>query len=123
MSKHPIVHIEFAAPDQKAAGKFYADLFGWETQYLPEFKYVTFETGPEEVGGGINPVSESYPAGTVVFYVGTDDIEASLKKAESLGAVTLMEKMEVPGMGWMAMFRDPAGNMIGLWKEAAPMSS
>jgi predicted enzyme related to lactoylglutathione lyase len=56
-----------------------------------------------------------------VFYVGTDDIEASLKKAETLGAKTLMEKMEVTGMGWMGMFRDPAGNMIGLWKEAAPM--
>jgi hypothetical protein len=44
-----------------------------------------------------------------------------LKKAESLGAQPLMEKMEVPGMGWMAMFRDPAGNMVGLWKEAQPM--
>ena len=118
MSNHPIVHIEFAAPDQAAAGKFYSDLFGWKVEAFPEFHYYTFETGPNEVGGGINPVSKSYPAGTVVFYVGTDDIEATLKKAEGLGAKTLMEKMEIPGMGWMGMFRDPAGNMIGLWKEA-----
>jgi hypothetical protein len=117
MSEHPIVHVEFAAPDQLAAGRFYADLFGWKIQHMPEFNYVTFDTGAG-LGGGINPVSESYPAGTVVFYVGTQDIEATLKKAEGLGAKTLMEKMEVPGMGWMAMFRDPAGNMVGLWKEA-----
>jgi predicted enzyme related to lactoylglutathione lyase len=32
-----------------------------------------------------------------------------------------MEKMEVTGMGWMGMFRDPTGNMIGLW-TALPMS-
>lgn len=115
MSNHPIVHIEFAASDQQAAGKFYADLFGWKIQHMPEFNYVTFETGPDEVGGGINPVSEAYPAGTVVFYVGTDDIDATLKKAENLGAQTLMEKTEVPGMGWLAMFRDPGGSMVGLW--------
>ncbi len=118
MSDHPIVHIEFAAPERLAAGKFYADLFGWKITHLPDLNYVTFETGPNEVGGGINPVSEGYPAGTVVFYVGTQDIEATLKKAESLGATTLMEKTEVPGMGWMALFRDPAGIMVGLWKGA-----
>ena len=116
MSNHPIVHVEFAASDQQAAGKFYADLFGWKTEYMPEFKYVTFETGPDEVGGGINPVSDDYPAGTVVFYVGTDDIEASLAKAEGLGGKTILPKMEVPGMGWLAMFLDPFGNKIGLWK-------
>jgi hypothetical protein len=115
MSNHPIVHIEFAASDQQAAGKFYADLFGWKIQHMPEFNYVTFETGPDEIGGGINPVSEAYPTGTVVFYVGTDDIDATLKKAENLGAQTLMEKTEVPGMGWLAMFRDPGGTMVGLW--------
>ena len=122
MSNHPIVHIEFAAPDQKAAGKFYSGLFGWKIEAFPEFNYYTFDTGAG-VGGGINPVSESYPVGTIVFYVGTDDIEATLKKAESLGAKTLMEKMEVTGMGWMGMFRDPAGNMIGLWKAVMPQSS
>jgi hypothetical protein len=120
MSTHPIVHIEFSAIDREAAGKFYADLFGWKIQQMPEFNYATFETGTDP-GGGINPISESYPAGTVVFYVGTDDIDATLKKAESLGGKTLMEKMEVTGMGWMGMFRDPTGNMIGLW-TALPMS-
>ncbi len=116
MSKHPIVHIEFSGLDREAAGKFYTELFGWEVQQMPEFNYATFTTG-EGVGGGINPVSEDNPAGTVIFYVGTDDIEASLAKAESLGGKTILPKMEVPGMGWLAIFLDPSGNKVGLWKS------
>ncbi len=116
MSKHSIVHIEFSSLDREASGKFYSELFGWEVQQMPEFNYATFTAG-EGPGGGINPVSEDYPAGTVVFYVHTDDIEASLAKAESLGGKTILPKMEVPGMGWLGMFLDPSGNKIGLWKE------
>lgn len=118
MFNHPIVHVEFSATDREKAGKFYSDLFGWEIQHMPEFNYTTFRSD-ENLGGGINTASDEYPLGTVVFYVGTEDIEASLAKAESLGGKTILPKMEVPGMGWLAMFTDPDGNKIGLWKAAA----
>ena len=116
MSKHPIVHIEFSAKDREEAGKFYSEAFGWQVQQIPDMNYATYETG-EGVGGGLNPVSDEYPAGTVAVYIGTDDIEASLKKVEELGGKTVVPKMEVPGMGWMAFFNDPTGNMVGLWKD------
>jgi predicted enzyme related to lactoylglutathione lyase len=116
MFNHPIVHVEFSAYDQQKAAKFYSDLFGWETQSFPVFNYVTFRAS-EEVGGGINPVSEEYPAGQVMFYVGTDDIQATLSKAESLGGKCIMPEMEVPGMGWMAVFEDQSGIKVGLWKS------
>jgi len=120
---HPIVHVEFSALDREQSGKFYADLFGWEIQHMPEYSYTTFRSGPgDALGGGINTASDDYPVGTVVFYVGTDDIDATLAKAERLGGKTILPCMEVTGMGWMAMFRDPAGNKIGLWKPA-PMNS
>jgi predicted enzyme related to lactoylglutathione lyase len=121
MFNHPIVHIEFSANDQQKAAKFYSDLFGWEFQNFPEFNYVTFRAS-ETIGGGINPVSEEYPAGQVLFYVGTNDIPTTLAKAESLGGRCIMPEMEVPGMGWMAIFEDQSGVKVGLWKEA-PMSS
>jgi predicted enzyme related to lactoylglutathione lyase len=123
MSRHPIVHIEFSALDQQQSGKFYEDLFGWQIQHMPEFNYTTFRTGEadNDLGGGINKASDEYPTGTIVFYVGTDDIEATLARAESLGGKTILPKMEVTGMGWMAMFLDPSGNKIGLW-TTAPMN-
>ena len=111
---HPIVHIEFSAQDREAAARFYSDLFGWKVEQFPEMNYATFEAegGP---GGGFNPVTETNPAGAVVVYVGTDDIDASLAKAESLGGKTVYPKTEIPGIGWFGLFQDPTGNTVGLY--------
>lgn len=114
MSEHHIVHVEFSAQDLEAAGKFYSDLFGWEVEQIPEMDYAMYDTGGE-IGGGFNPVSESYPAGSVLAHVSTDDIEATLAKAESLGASIVVPKTEIPDTGWFGVFSDPTGNMIGLY--------
>lgn len=45
-----------------------------------------------------------------------DDIEQVPAKIESAGGSTLIPKQEVPGMGWFAWFKDPEGNVLGLWK-------
>ena len=113
MSKHPIVHIEFSAHDPQAAARFYSDLFGWKTESMPEMNYVMFDTG--EAQGGFNPVSDQVKAGDVYVYISTDDIEASLAKAESLGGKAIVPKTEIPNMGWFAFFTDPTGNMVGLY--------
>jgi predicted enzyme related to lactoylglutathione lyase len=114
MSQHPIVHIEFSAKDPEAAGKFYADLFGWKVESFPGMDYYGFEAqgGP---GGGFNPLGEQVKAGDVYVYVATDDIEATLAQAESLGGKTLVPKTEIPNMGWFAFFTDPTGNKVGLY--------
>ena len=119
MSTHPIVHVEFSAHDQAAAGKFFADLFGWKYQVVPDLNYVTYEAAPGP-GGGFNKVDgESVKAGDVLVYVSTDDIDATLAKAESLGGKTVVPKMEIPSQGWFAIFADPTGNRIGLYTDLA----
>lgn len=116
MSKHPIVHIEFSAKDHEKAGKFYSQLFGWKIEQHPEMHYATFEAegGP---GGGFNPVSEDYPAGTVMIYIQTDDIDVTLAEAEKLGAKTLVPKSEIPNTGWFGIFSDLSGNKVGLYTD------
>jgi predicted enzyme related to lactoylglutathione lyase len=119
MAGHPIVHIEISAKDLKKAGEFYSELFGWTIQQLPEMNYATFDAleGP---GGGFNPVNDENPAGTVLVYVGTDDIQDSLAKAEKLGGKTIVPKTVIPGMGWFAVFEDPTGNRIALYTNMEP---
>ena len=73
------------------------------------------DPGGDELGGGLNPVSEQNPAGSVVVYIGTDDIAASLADVESNGGHAVMPKTEIPGFGWFGMFTDPTGNMVGLY--------
>ena len=114
MSKHPIVHIELSASDPKAAGEFYANLLGWKIDVDEKMEYVMFspEPGP---GGGFNPITDEMPAGTVLIYVHTDDIQGTLAQAESLGGKIIIPKTEIPTIGWFVIFLDPTGNSIGLF--------
>ncbi len=52
----------------------------------------------------------------VTFYVQVDDLDAYLKKAESLGGRTVVPPTEIPNMVTFAMFSDPDGNAVGLVK-------
>lgn len=102
------MHIEFSSKDLETSEKFYGDLFGWKIQHMPEMNYGMFETG-DGVGGGLSPVSESNPPGTVVVYINTDDIEATLARVEALGGKTMATKTEIPGMGWFGLFTEMPG--------------
>jgi predicted enzyme related to lactoylglutathione lyase len=118
MSSHPIVHVEIPASDTKAGGKFYGEVFGWKIETDPTFDYTMFqvEGGP---GGGFTSTSDSSPMkskpGDVLVYIGTDDIDASLRQVEAHGGKVVMPKTEIPNTGWFSIFTDPTGNRIGLF--------
>lgn len=113
MAKHAIVHVEFSANDPVTAAKFYQELFGWNILQMPGMDYWGFEGSP---GGGFPKADgQNTLAGSTVVSVSTDDIEASLAKAASLGASTLVPKTEIPSVGWFAVFVDPTGNRVGLY--------
>mgnify|MGYP001256777414 FL=1 len=115
MAQHPIVHVEIPANDPQAAAAFYADLFGWQTETNATNDYSMFQAAPGP-GGGFPKVDGEYVRpGAVVISVETDDIDATLTKAEELGATVIEPKAEVPGIGWFAVFVDPTGNRIALW--------
>ncbi|TMC23034.1 MAG: VOC family protein [Chloroflexi bacterium] len=116
MSQHSIVHVEIPATDASAASKFYAELFDWKIQVDPTFNYHMFQANPGP-GGAFVQAGEGtdYKIGEVLIYVSTDDIEATLARAETLGATMLVQKTEIPQVGWFAIFADPAGNRIALF--------
>ena len=55
-----------------------------------------------------------------MIYVNSEDIEADLKKAASLGATIVREKSEIPTIGWWGIFQDPTGNNIALYTSMNP---
>jgi predicted enzyme related to lactoylglutathione lyase len=121
MGKHEIVHVEIPAHDPKASADFYSQLFGWGYNHMADFDYYTWgELGG--TGGGYNKVTNgvgeggfSVKPGEVLIYVSTDDIDASLARAEELGAKIVTKKMEIPTVGWYGVFIDPTGNQIALF--------
>ncbi len=115
MKAQKIVHVELSAKDRKALAKFYRDLFGWEIKDFDEMNYTTFMAG-DGVAGGFNPVTDQNPAGTVLVYIETDDVTASLNAIQKAGGMIVAPEMEIPNTGKFGIFRDPQGNMIGLYK-------
>jgi len=59
-------------------------------------------------------VQEDFPAGTVIVYVQTEDISGALEAVSERGGQTVQAPMPVPGVGQIAIFRDPTGNLVGL---------
>ena len=84
MSKRNVVHVEIPSVDVEAAGKFYQELFGWKIQHVPEMNYTMWEDASGS-GGGFPQVSDEAPAGKLLVYIDSDDIEADLRKAVQLG--------------------------------------
>jgi hypothetical protein len=58
------------------------------------------------------------PLTTPVITVDVDDIDKALGKVESLGGSTVIPRQPVGDMGFVAYFRDPEGNVMGLWQNA-----
>jgi predicted enzyme related to lactoylglutathione lyase len=119
MSKRNVVHVEIPAANLEGAGKFYSDLFGWKIQHMPEMNYTMWEA-EDHTGGGFPEVSAEYPAGQVLVYIDSDDIEADLKNVVKLGGKVLRQKTEIPGMGWFGIFKDPTGNVLALYTGMKP---
>jgi predicted enzyme related to lactoylglutathione lyase len=115
MAGRPIVHIEIPASSREKAAGFYKNLFDWDVQHIGSpMSYTTFQAG--NTGGGFPDVSAHNPIGQILIYIASDDIDADLKKVENLGGKIITPKAEVPGFGWYAVFADPTGNPIALWK-------
>ena len=119
MSKRNVVHVEIPTANVEGTGKFYEALFGWKLQHIPEMKYTMWEAG-DGSGGGFPEVSAENPAGQVLVYIDSDDIEADLKKVEKLGGKVLHQKSEIPGTGWFGVFQDPTGNVLALYTSMNP---
>ncbi len=111
---HKIVHVELTASDHKAISKFYADVFGWESNHIDEMNYTTFKAG-DGVAGGFNPITDQNPAGTIIVYIQTDDVTKSLEAVEKAGGKTISPEMDISNTGKFGLFRDPQGNVMGLF--------
>jgi predicted enzyme related to lactoylglutathione lyase len=119
----PVVHFEIGFKDIEKAKKFYGPLLGWEfNAYGPAAMISNIGQGGGPgmgIGGHLNCLGEP-PHNYCVVYALVEDLAASIKQAEKLGGSCMIPPTEVPGMGHFAWLKDPEGNLLGLWKAAAP---
>ena len=112
---NPIVHAEIRSADPDATRTFFGQLFGWTFPpgAIPGYSYV--ETGvPDALPGGISPLQGGSPI--VTFFVGVEDIDATVAAATRLGGSVVQEPQRVPGVAF-ALIADPAGQVVGLAQQ------
>ena len=120
---NPVAYFELGAQDAAQLTEFYANLFDWSSEgmpsAMPNLPYFHIQPDGDGIPGGVlqTSVEMGMPPNYVMVYVSVDDIQAALDKAESLGGQTLVPPTEIPGgRGHIAVFSDPAGNVMGLHK-------
>jgi len=101
----PIVFFDIAGPDGPRLQKFYNELFAW--------KIAGDGTFAAPVTPPLSGVIRQDPAATV-FYIGVEDVNATLKRIVANGGTIVFPRLEVPGRVIIGMFKDPAGNQVGL---------
>ncbi|WP_158851999.1 VOC family protein [Saccharothrix deserti] len=115
------VHFEIYAADPARARRFYETVFGWSFKQWGDQDYWIITTGNEGPGvnGGLLPRQGADPApdGPVSGYVMTTevpDLDATIASIEGVGGVVAMPKSHMPGVGWLAYYRDTEGNLFGI---------
>jgi predicted enzyme related to lactoylglutathione lyase len=119
MPRPRVCYLEIPAVDAHASAAFYEKVFGWNIRHRDTAR-PSFDDANGSVSGAWVVGRKSAGQGGLLAYVWVDGIDAVLKAiAASGGTVAEGVHHEEPGSAsWIARFRDPAGNLMGLYQEA-----
>lgn len=103
--------------DPEAAGRFYADLFGWDVSQIEapgEPFWSIHNQGRLNAGMMKLPEGAGAPPHWLVYFV-ADDLDASAGKIEQLGGRVIVPPMPIPA-GRIAVAQDPQGATFALFE-------
>ena len=118
---------ELITGDPAAAKAFYDSVVGWQIAPNPvapglEYRMIVRSDGGN--AGGVMTLDSAMTAHGArpgwLGYVGVEDVDAIVAKANVAGATVLMPPWDQPGVGRLAMIADPQGNPLYLMKPIPP---
>ena len=110
-----ICYIELPALDIPRSVDFYTSIFGWQVRSRDDGS-IAFDDGVGEVSGAWvegRPVS---PTPGLLVYIMVDSVADTMTSIVQRGGEIVQEIGGDPGE-ITARFRDPAGNVLGLYQE------
>jgi predicted enzyme related to lactoylglutathione lyase len=110
-----VSYLRIPATDPQASAGFYHEVFGWTVD--TDRAEPSFEDGGGHVIGHF--VADAAVAGEagVRPYVYVDSVDDALQRVSAQGGA-VVETPYAEGNLRVATFRDPAGNVIGVWQRA-----
>jgi len=116
-----VVHFEIDAKKPDRAIKFYEKVFSWKIKkWEGPVEYYLITTGKESepgIDGGLSRRTKPEPS--TVNTIDVPSVDEFIKKVEASGGTIIRPKMAVPGVGYMAYFKDPEGNIFGMMENDA----
>lgn len=107
----PIVFFDIAGPDDVELTAFYSAIFDWDI--APGGGLSTPIASPTATPPTLMGTIRKDPAEKVI-YIGVNDIAATLDAIVAKGGTIDQPRFEVPGTVVLGLFKDPAGNRVGL---------
>lgn len=101
----PIVFFDIAGPDDAVLKRFYSSIFDWDVDDSGQFGVPV--AAPFQAAIRRDPTEKR-------IYIGVPDITSTLEKIEQSGGSIDVARFEVAGVVVLGLFRDPAGNPMGL---------
>lgn len=110
-----ICYIEIPAVNVDQLARFYHQCFGWEMRNRGDGSVAFDDTVHQVSGSFVTGRPPSHEPGLVV-HIMVADIEAIIAAVESHGG-TIVQPVDPASPEVFALFRDPAGNVLGIYQE------
>lgn len=109
-----ITFVEILSPNSKDLAGFYSNVFGWDV-YPPQGSMEYRVMNPKAENGVMGAIGDPYTGENwVAFYVGVEDIEATIEKVVANGGSVKVPKFTTDTGFTQAMVQDSQGHVIGL---------
>jgi hypothetical protein len=110
-----ICYIELPAADIARSADFYAAVFGWSMRKRGDGA-TAFDDTTGEVSGSFVLGRPVWAQPGILLYIMVDDVSAICRAVEAHGG-TVVQSIGADAPEITARFRDPAGNIVGLYQE------
>lgn len=115
---------DLMTPDIAGAKAFYSEVVGWKTTKWEQAGYEMWTVGEQAIGGMMALPDEARKMGAPphwLAYIETDDVDATVKKAQQLGAKVHHSPTDIPTVGRFAALADPQGASFAVFKPLEAM--
>jgi uncharacterized protein len=110
-----ICYLEIPAIDVRPSADFYAQVFGWRLRQRGDGS-IAFDDTPGEVSGTWARGRPASPQPGLLIYIMVDSVAATIDAVLAHGG-ELVQPIGADAPEITARFRDPAGNVLGLYQE------
>src|SRR6266576_2252117 len=113
-----ICYLEIPSTDVRRSSEFYEKVFGWRLRKRGDGA-IAFDDATGEVSGTWVLGRPPATAPGLLIYIMVDSVAATIDKLVAHGG-ELVQPIGADAPEITARFRDPGGNVIGLYQEPSP---